>query len=612
MPNRSRLLLIAALLPALLLAAAGTACAGNLPQRVLDAAQQQRRVRVLVMLRDPDSTQTLASESTRLRRQHVSAAVDAVVRRLALNASIVNGNASTGYLLRRRFALVPAIAIETDAATLQRLRDDPDITSIDLDLPGSGNSVSPDESSVLNNVSPLQGLGFDGAGMKVVVIDSGINTHHPDLLPHLVGQQCFCSSASGSGGCCPNGQATQSGTGSGEDSNGHGTNVAGIIVGQGNVAPRGAVPATQLEVVKVVDANNRFCCSSDIIAAMDWVASNHPDVDAVNLSLGTDTLFAGDCDNANATTQAMASALNALIARGAVVTVSTGNAGSSAMTAVPACLHNATGVSATWDFTGGAQTFLGCTDTSTASRKPTCFTNRSTTTDLYAAGAFVTSTGIDGGASTFGGTSQAAPMVAACAIALKQAAPAFTVAQREEAMRLSRTQITDPVSGRSYPFLDCIDALHLVAGFMHATGDVDGDGKADVLWRNSSTDADVIWKSANASTQQLMPAVTSLAWNIIDVGDFNADGKWDLYWRNRSTGANLIWHSGFAVNQQTVATVNGPGWQIASVGDYDGDGRSDLVWRNFNSGANLIWLAADASTSQALQSVTNLAWRIVP
>lgn len=81
---------------------------------------------------------------------------------------------------------------------------------------------------------------------------------------------------------------------------------------------------------------------------------------------------------------------------------------------------------------------------------------------MFAAGAFVTATGSSGGTSTYGGTSQAAPMAAACATALKQAAPASTVEQRMDAMKLSLTSIGDSASGRSYPFLDCRDAVRLV------------------------------------------------------------------------------------------------------------------------------------------------------
>jgi hypothetical protein len=129
----------------------------------------------------------------------------------------------------------------------------------------------------------------------------------------------------------------------------------------------------------------------------------------------------------------------------------------------PACLRNVVSTGATWDVVGGPVNFSNCSDTSTAPRQIACFSNRSPTTDLFAAGAFVRATGFNGGTSTFAGTSQAAPMAAACAIALKQAAPASTVAQRKEAMTLSPTRISEPGGTRSYPFLDCRDALKLLA-----------------------------------------------------------------------------------------------------------------------------------------------------
>lgn len=95
--------------------------------------------------------------------------------------------------------------------------------------------------------------------------------------------------------------------------------------------------------------------------------------------------------------------------------------------------------------------------------QPTCFSNRSVITDLFAAGAFVSAPGFGGATSNFGGTSQAAPMVAVCAIALKQAAPpGSTVVQRMGAILLSPTRLQNSATGRSYPFLDCRDALKLL------------------------------------------------------------------------------------------------------------------------------------------------------
>ncbi|MEO8002907.1 MAG: S8 family serine peptidase [Arenimonas sp.] len=432
----------------------GTHCwAGVLSADALKKAELSGSVRVLVMLHDETGEQ-LKRKSIVQRKNEIGQKVSSVLNRLSVK----------NIRIYRRFNFVPAFAIEANTAMLKRLQNDPAVSRIDLDAAGTGNAIAPDESSVLNNVSPLPGLGLDGSGMKVAVIDSGVDTDHGDLLSSLVAQQCFCSNTNGVGGCCPNGQATQSGAGAAEDGHGHGTNVAGIIVGDGNIAPRGAVPAATLVVVRVLDNNNNFCCSSDVVAALDWVATNHPDVDAVNLSVGTSALFSGDCDTSSSTTQAMSVAVNNLISMGAVVTSSAGNEHSSNSMSAPACVQNALSLGATWDFTGGARTFLGCTETSTAPKQPACFSNRSVTTDLYAAGAFVTSTGLNNATSNFGGTSMASPMAAACAIALKQAIPLSSVGQRMDAMKLAPTTVTDTVSGRSYPFLDCVDALQILAG----------------------------------------------------------------------------------------------------------------------------------------------------
>jgi subtilisin family serine protease len=416
-------------------------------------AQQQGRARVVVLLEDvernaPTALRTMmVAKEQRLRRQG-----DAVLGTLP----------TAGYTLHRRFARVPALVIEADAATLARLERNVWVRKVDIDRGGTGGAVAPDESAVLNRVDLLQGVGLDGNGIKVAVVDTGVDTDHPDLAPRVVGQQCFCSRISGSGGCCPNGQATQSGAGAAEDDHGHGTNVSGIMVGAGNVAPRGALPAARLVAVKVMDGGNGFCCTSDVVAALDWIATQHPDTDVVNLSLGTWDLFAGACDASASYLAALKSAVDTLNAQGTVVVASSGNQGDLQRMAAPACLSNVLGVAATWDMTAGSTTFLGCTETSRSPRQPTCFSNRSTTTALFAAGAFVQSAGLNGGTSSYGGTSQAAPMVAACAAALHQAAPVATPAQRMAVLQLSPVRLTDPATGRNYPFLDCVDAAKLL------------------------------------------------------------------------------------------------------------------------------------------------------
>jgi len=97
-----------------------------------------------------------------------------------------------------RFNFVPAFAIWASPETLIRLRNDASVSRVDIDAPNTaGGAAAPDESGY--NVSPLQGLGLDGTGMIVVVIDSGANANHVDLQSQLVGQQCIYSNSKG---CC--------------------------------------------------------------------------------------------------------------------------------------------------------------------------------------------------------------------------------------------------------------------------------------------------------------------------------------------------------------------------------------------------------------------------
>lgn len=593
-----------------LLLASAHAQAQKLAVDAAQAAKAQGKARVLVMLEDSQDARTGSSHKA---REMIAGQVDSILAGLP-----------DGYTVKRRFDLVPAMAIEADLDTLQRLRDDPRVRRIDLDAGGRG-SAAPDESTVLNNVDRLTQLLPQGRMVacascaKIAVLDSGVDSDHAGLNDSTttpIVQQCFCSNASGSGGCCPNGQATQGGAGSAEDDNGHGTNVSGIIRAlgtPGSVAsnvPQGAVPGASIVAVKVLDADSSFCCSSDIVAAMDWVAVHHPDVDAVNMSLGTNAVFPGDCDNDNAFTQAMAVAVNNLVAKGAVVTASSGNAGNANNMEAPACVRNAVSVGATWDFTGGGRTFLGCTETGTSPRQPTCFTNRSPTTDLYAAGAFVTSTGTGGGLSTlssYGGTSQAAPMVAACAAALKEAFPASTPAQRVQAMRESSQRVTDAVSRRSYPFLDCLDARNRMPRSIAVrrameSGDYDGNGRADLLWRHQVSGNNRIWKGGSSADPLFITNVLSTTWDVAAAADFDGDGKDDLLWRNAQTGANTIWRSASYATQQTVATTSTATF-VAGVGDFDGDGRDDLLWRNATTGSNTVFPSGSPATARSLQPV---------
>ncbi|GAB3385615.1 FG-GAP-like repeat-containing protein [Lysobacter fragariae] len=140
--------------------------------------------------------------------------------------------------------------------------------------------------------------------------------------------------------------------------------------------------------------------------------------------------------------------------------------------------------------------------------------------------------------------------------------------------------------------------------------DFNGDGKADIFWRNSATGANDIWKSANSTTRQATPTVANAAWQVVAAGDFNGDGKGDVFWRNNSTGNDEIWNSGFSTQRRVLTTVTNLAWKVVGAGDFNGDGKADALWRNTSTGQNAVWLSATSSTQQAMTTVASQDWQV--
>ena len=147
--------------------------------------------------------------------------------------------------------------------------------------------------------------------------------------------------------------------------------------------------------------------------------------------------------------------------------------------------------------------------------------------------------------------------------------------------------------------------------------DFNGDGYADLVWRNTATGENVIWYlkgtafagsdgSASYSPRRgidydSLLSVSDPDWAIVGYGDFNGDKKTDLVWRNARTGQNDIWYlkgkdfaGGDAAlirgrDYDSILTINDPNWTIEGVGYFNGDQKADLVWRNLATGQNVIW-----------------------
>jgi subtilisin family serine protease len=422
--------------------AGGSARAADVGANVVEALRERPRVRVIVALREP----TAPVSNLSLRNEEVHGVQGRVLDRLQAN----------DFVLTHRWESLNAFAGEVTLSGLRTLMADPDVLMVDED-PIAYMDLA--ETAALIRSDQVRGAGTTGRGVTVAVLDTGVDTHHPDIRDGLAAEQCFCTAASGAG-CCPNGTAEQSGAGAAEDDNGHGTNVTGIITSDGRVAPPGIAPDSMVVVVKVLDKTGAGT-SSGILSGLDFVINKHPEVKVVNLSLGLANLFAGSCDSAASFTTAFASAVNTLRGRGAVFFASSGNNGSSSQIAVPACIGNAIAVGAVYKGDVGTITF-GCTDATTAADRVACFSNSDSQVDVLAPGAPVTSAGIGGGVSTFVGTSQACPVAAGVAALILSAHPGLSPDAVEAAMKNTGVTITDPKNGLSFRRIDAKAAVDSV------------------------------------------------------------------------------------------------------------------------------------------------------
>ncbi|MCE5238536.1 S8 family peptidase [bacterium] len=133
--------------------------------------------------------------------------------------------------------------------------------------------------------------GVTGAGVKVAVLDTGIQADHPDLAANVKGGANFVSTP-------PWKPANAS---KWADDNGHGTHVAGIIAAVDNtIGVVGVAPQASLYAVKALDKSGSGYLSW-IIAGLQWCGANG--IQVVNMSLGTASdvqSFHDACDQAHA------------------------------------------------------------------------------------------------------------------------------------------------------------------------------------------------------------------------------------------------------------------------------------------------------------------------
>lgn len=162
------------------------------------------------------------------------------------------------------------------------------------------------------------------------------------------------------------------------------------------------------------------------------------------------------------------------------------------------------------------------------------------------------------------------------------------------------------------------DPNWLVAG----TGDFDTDGQPDILWRHRLSGKTVVWLMQGVErrlgTYTIPDGVASQFWSLVATGDLDGDGQADLLWRHTTSGALVAWFmDGLArrVGEPVLPTEADLDWQVVALADLTADGRADVVWRHGPSGALRLWAMDGALctgvVALAPQVAAESGWQLV-
>lgn len=293
-----------------------------------------------------------------------------------------------------KFELLPVLLLELTGKEATALKDNPSILAVEENAEVQATQTVP--YGVTRVQAPTaHANGITGAGVKVAVLDTGIQASHPDLNV-VGGYSVFTDSANNNPYI---------------DGNGHGTHVAGTVAALDNtIGVLGVAPNVQLYAVKVL--NNSGSGSYDGIAkGIEWAVNNGMDI--VNMSLG-----------GSASSSILENMCNVAYNRGVLLVAAAGNSGNSSGTGnnvgYPAAYNSVIAVAAT-----------------DSNNNRASFSSTGPQVELSAPGASIYSTYPSTTYATLSGTSMASPHVAGVAALIKQAKPNYSNVQLRQCLRNS-------------------------------------------------------------------------------------------------------------------------------------------------------------------------------
>lgn len=319
---------------------------------------------------------------------------------------------SRGGQVSYSYTYIQAVAASVPVNKVETLRNDPDIAYVEEDYQVYTLAQTVPW-GITKIEAPVVWAGGDkGTGIKVAVLDTGIDTAHPDLK--VVGGATYVQ-----------------GSTSYTDDNGHGTHCAGIIAALDNgIGIVGVAPEASLYAVKVLDSTGSGYTSS-IILGIEWCINNG--IQIISMSFGT-----------SYNSQSLESECGKAYRKGIVLVAAAGNSGPASDTILyPAKYSSVIAVAAT-----------DSSDTIAS------FSSRGSALSVAAPGVSILSTYYGSRYAYMSGTSMACPHAAGTAVLILKSA-SLTPAQVKTILQTTAVDLGTVGFDTSYGYgrIDAADAV---------------------------------------------------------------------------------------------------------------------------------------------------------
>jgi len=326
------------------------------------------------------------------------------------------------------YTIINAVAARIPSKAIDKLKKNPNVKYVECDY--IFNATAQQLPWGVDRIGAPIVHGYDrGSGIKVAILDTGIDYDHPDLHDNYMSGIDYVNDDDDP-----------------MDDQGHGTHCAGIVAAMDNeIGVIGVAPEASLYGVKVLD-NEGHGHNSDIIAGIEWSVNN--DMQVISMSFG-----------GRQSTSALQEACDAASNRGVVLVAAAGNRGSNWMPS-----------GSNWDivdYPAKYESVIAVAATDSMDERP-YWSSMGASVELAAPGVNINSTYWDDTYTTKQGTSMACPHVSGTA--------ALILATPEDTARDANNDGTYETDG------DGVWTNNEVRAILQATADDLGDPGKDNLY----------------------------------------------------------------------------------------------------------------------------------